>query len=121
MTTEQRLKKLEKELGRATCLNRWLLAIVALCLGVGLLAWASGSGTVLAQTNASAPSEVRVSSLVLEDEDGMTRAVLEATEDGTTLRLSDENGTVRVGLGAFGDGPAMGLYDENGRIIWSAP
>ncbi len=121
MTTEERLEKLERELSRARRHNRWLLAGAALCLGIGGLVWAFGPDTVVAQLDATTPNEVRASRLVIEDEDGTTRALLEATKGGTTLRLSDENGTLRIGLGAFGDGPALGLYDERGTVIWSAP
>jgi hypothetical protein len=54
MTTEERLAKVERELGRAKRRNRWLIAVVALAIGVWILAGTLGPTTAAAPAGAAA-------------------------------------------------------------------
>jgi len=57
MTTEERFENLERELARAKRRNRWLLAAVALAIGVWILAGTLGPTTAAAPAGAAAASE----------------------------------------------------------------
>jgi len=48
---------------------------------------------------ADAPKVIRANEFILEDENGVTRAVLSALKDG----------------------PNLVLYDEKGNLVWYAP
>jgi len=55
MTTEERLAKVERELGRAKRRSRWLLAALALGLGALTLVWASEAIAPKAEAQGAAP------------------------------------------------------------------
>jgi len=89
--------------------------------------------------------EVRARRLVLVDDEGRERAMLDMDEDAPVLCLCDEAGEVRAALGVNEDGPRLylldpdaaseacavlgvdkngpqlNLYDAAGKVIWSAP
>ena len=112
MTAQERLERLEVELGRARRWNRWLLLLVGLTVGACLVV----GGLAGRKTSAQADqSEVRTKCLMLQDDNGKTRAKLAMGKEGPRLALYDENGKVRAGLGAGKDGPVLALYDENGK------
>ena len=115
MTTEKRLEKLERELSRANRLNRWLLAGVGLCLGIGLVAWAFGPTVATAQPAGAALKVVRANQFVLEDETGKTRARLRMSRSGPELVLCDEKGNPRAELSVDKDRPRLALLDEDGK------
>ena len=56
MTTEERLAKVERELGRAKRRSRWLLAALALGLGVLALVWASAASVPKAEAQGAVAS-----------------------------------------------------------------
>ncbi|MBE3068833.1 MAG: hypothetical protein IMZ66_01215 [Planctomycetes bacterium] len=60
MTTEERLAKVERELGRAKRRNRWLIAVVALAIGVWILAGTLGPTTAAAPAGAAASEPQRL-------------------------------------------------------------
>ena len=111
MTTEERLEKVERELARAKSRTRWLLIIVVVCLGVGILVWALGSGAAI----------ITAKAFLVVDSEGRQRAGLTVTSDGPLLGLTDENETTRAGLSALRDGPMLGFWDENGEVLWGRP
>ncbi|MBI4183756.1 MAG: hypothetical protein HY521_07140 [Proteobacteria bacterium] len=115
MTTEERLENLERELSCAKRRSRRLLTGAALCLGIGLAAYALVPGPGLAQRGAGAPKEVRAGAFVLVDDNGMARAALFVVKDGPKLGLYDENDKPRAMLSVSKDGPTLGLYDENDK------
>jgi hypothetical protein len=118
MTAEERLEKLERELGRAKRRSRWLLAALGLGLGAFGLAWifARAAPTLQAQVGAGAERVVHANRFVLEDAAGREVAVLEIGPDGPVLRLRDAAGMPRAVVGMTADGPALGLLDENGKV-----
>jgi len=136
MTTEERLEKLEQELSAAKRRARWLLAGVAVCLGVGLAAWAFRPQAATAQPAPGNLNDIRARRIILEDDNGKPRLVLGAkegaglaltdengkpramlfmTKDGVRLSLSDENNQERAALAVTKDGPGLALYDQNGK------
>jgi hypothetical protein len=110
MSIEERFEKLEKDLHRARRRNRWLLAAVCACIGLGGAEWMSRPYPLLA------PKEVRAEGFVLVDAKGTVRAVLGTIPDGTTaLTLGDVEGKARASLGLDTNGaPALRLSDANG-------
>ena len=145
MTTEERLAKVERELGRVKRRTRWMVAVVGLAVVGLILAWTWSKITATTQTQAvgRASKVIRANALILEDLDGRDRVILCATADGAGLDLLDaagnaraglrvgadgpglslwdENGKTRAMLDAFKDGPGLSLRDEAGKAIWSAP
>ena len=116
MTTEERLERLERELGRAKRHNRWLLAGVALCLGIVLIARASGPPKAAAQPAGAASKVVHANGFVLEDRKGKTRAKLVMSKGRPGLALYDEKGKTRAGMSVSKDGPGFFLADEGGKL-----
>ena len=118
MTIEERLERLEGELGRARRFNRWLLAAVVLTAGVWLLAAFFQGEQARAQTTkpgSDSSGVIRAKAFVVEDEKGKARAQLDATKDGAGLSLYDEKGKPRAQLDATKDGAWLSLYDEKGK------
>ena len=120
MTTEERLDHLERQLSRANRRNRWLLAGVGLCLGIGLVAWTFRPTAATAQPAGAALKVVRATRFVLEDEKGKLRAMLAMDKDGPGLVLYDEKGNMRVLLAMGKDGPGIILCDEKEKPRWLA-
>ena len=136
MTTEERLAKLERELGRVKRRSRWLMAALVLGLGALVLVWALAGGPPSAETPrwAEAPPitrfaeldvlEVRAQRLVLVDDEGKVRATLGpastirailAADKGPRLSLYDAAGKERVTLSVTADGPRLDLFDAEGK------
>ena len=108
MTTEERLAKVERELGRVKRRTRWMLVTLGLGLAALALVWALAGG---------APSaEVRARRLVLEDDEGRERATLEMGAYGPRLRLLDAAGQDRARLAVIADDSGLSLADENGKF-----
>lgn len=83
--------------------------IVFVCLG--LLFSACQKVAALLETS---PREVHVTRLVLDDDKGNPRAVLEVGKDGAVVALYDAHGNQRAGLGETKEGPWLTLYDDRG-------
>ena len=115
MTTEQRLEKLERELSRATRCNSWLLAALAVFLGVWVIGESFGPETARAQPAAAAFKEIRANRIVVEDKKGKVRVDLSVDKDGPALTLSDDKGNTGVWLNLDKDGPALRLTDDKGN------
>lgn len=97
MTLEQRVVRLERR-------NRLLTAALLVVLG-GAVAWRP------------APQEtVRAQRLEVVDDRGRVRGVLEAGEDGPSLRLLDVAGVARASLEDAADGTALYLRDAEGTV-----
>ena len=112
MTTEQRLEKLERELSRATRCNSWLLAALAVFLGVWVIGESFGPETARAQPAAAAFKEIRANRIVVEDKKGKVRVDLSVDKDGPALTLSDDKGNTGVWLNLGKNGPALRLNDD---------
>ena len=140
MTTEERLAKVERELGRAKRRNQWLVAVVGLAV-VGLIlawTWSKTTATTQAQAVGGAEKVIRANTFIVEDANGKelaklavgptgpvlglkdangkTRAMLFVDEAGPVLSLSDEDGEERASLSVGKNGPGLGLSDENGKV-----
>jgi len=116
MTIEERFGKMERELERQKRRNRWLPGVVLVLVG-GFIAPALFKTTPL-QAREQVPGavkEIRAKSIVLDDENGKTRAMLRVGKDGPSLELFDENRKPRATLFVSKTGPALGLSDENGK------
>jgi len=116
MTIEERLESMERELGRMKRRNRWLLGAILIVVG-GLSApkvFETTASLARAQTGGTV-KEIRARSIVIEDENGKTRATLAANKDGSNLALYDEKGKGRAGLTVTKDGPGLTLFDINGK------
>ena len=134
MTTEQRLKRLERE-------NRWMrrIGVVAVAVAAAVFLIGQGGG------RAKEPPNLVARSLTLKDKEGTVRATLAAGVDGSCLVFVDEahkvraslivandgyadltfrdsDGKVRTQLGTFVRGsPNLRLFDAKGKVIWKAP
>ena len=122
MTTEERLARLELELTRVKRRNRWLLAGVALCFGIGLVAWTFVPQAATAQQQAVDVLDanvVRAKAFAVVGRDDLTCATLGPEP---FLFMSDENGEIRIMLAVTpNDGPILEFYDADGETIWTAP
>ena len=98
MTIEERLEKLERQLGRAKRRNYWLLVGLAVCVGLGGVAWAFRPEPARAQPALNAVKEIRANRFILEDKQGKTRAQLTVYSDGPRLSLFDQQGKVGAEL-----------------------
>ena len=117
MTTEERLAKVERELGRVKWRSRWLLAALGLGLGTLALVWASAANVPKAEAQGAAGERtVRANMFIVEDENGKTRATLGAVKAGPVLILSDENGRPRAMLSVDKAESRLTLSDENGEL-----
>ena len=118
MTTEERLGRLERELGRSRRLNLWLLVAMGLAAGAWILAVTFRGEQVWAQTTkpgSDSSGVIRAKAFVVEDEKGKPRAQLDATKDGAGLSLYDEKGKPRAQLTTTKDGAGLYLYDGSGN------
>lgn len=115
MTTEERLEKLERELGRAKRHNRCLLAGLAVCLGIGGVAWAFRPEPARAQIVWTGVKEVRANRFILEDKQGKARAQLTVYSDGPRLSLFDQWGKVCAELAATEGGARLALFGQKGE------
>jgi len=137
MTTEERLEKLERELGSAKRRNRWLVTAVALTVAGLSLGWTLTTAIPAARAKgvAAVPKTVRAREfvlvdergtmramlgmggepvLILADEKGLTRAMLTVNANGGgSLFLHDKNNRTRIGLSAGEKGSMLFLNDEN--------
>ncbi len=117
MTTEQRLENLERELARTKRRMRWLL--VSVFLGAGLVvlatAWMLSPDKALAENAVKAPIIIHANTLILDDENGKARAMLNVTKDGPALFVYDKQSKTSVVLGVLKDGPVLAMLDENGE------
>lgn len=120
MTTEERLERLEKTLGRSKRFNRWLLVSIGVAAGFWLSAGCLHSKPAWAQ--ATGPGSdgsglLRGKGLAIEDQNGKIRASLGLLEkDGPAmLRLYGENGKSNVRLCASNDDAWLCLSDESGE------
>ena len=119
MTTDERLERLERALGRSRRFNLWLLAAMGLAAGAWLLAGAFHGEQAWAQTTKpenDSSGVIRAKGFVVEDENGKTRAMLDMNKDVPRLRLFDEKGKPLVSLDASKDGAGLFLADENGKL-----
>jgi hypothetical protein len=114
MTIEDRLEKMERELGRVKRRNRWLLGAILLVAG-GLAVPAVLETTAFrarAQVAGTA-KEIRANKFVLEDENGKARGILTMGGEGPALILNDGSERARATLSIYKEGPGLALYDEN--------
>ena len=100
MTTEERLEKMERDYRRLKIGVYWVAAFAL------LVAFASDISL----------DPLTTRGLVIEDDDGNTRAVLGIKEGLVTFDLLDKNGKPRASMRVADDGPALVLVDENGKI-----
>jgi hypothetical protein len=116
MTNEERLAKMERELGRAKRRSRWLLVGLAVGLGALAFVWASAASVPRAEAQGAAGGRtVRANAFILEDEGGRVRASLHMDAGGPVLRLYDAAGQPRAGFGVSKLGPVLSLADAAGK------
>lgn len=135
MDAEERFSKIEKELSRARRVNLFLFAGFALLL-VALPLWLLfAPKQPVSKAADGIPGEIRARSIIVEDDEGHPRIVLDAPYGNAqlammdymgrrfaslrnrpcaTLDLSDSNGSERISLVAFDGGGSLYLYDANG-------
>ena len=124
MTTEERFEQLEAKLKRC---NRLLLAggalIVALsvlvCVGVAQKLTNSKPTAKVQGMNSFVPDVVRAREFVVVDENGETRAMLDADKNGPALSMFDTQGKPRAILNVDKDGPGLVMADANGKTSTS--
>lgn len=123
MTTDQRVERLERQLGQLKVLATALGALlVVLVIYLGLLGLEDRTGAA-AQGRSEIQQEVRASSFVLEDAQGRERArlalglgsVVDGRPDGAGLFLYHESGRPHVQLGIKWDGSFLSLSDDSGN------
>ena len=106
MTTEERLEKLERELGRERRRNCRVLASVLVITVLGAAAvvvlMTGGTPTAFAQARGTVYNVLRARRFVLVDRRGKERAWLKVDVDkgGPALELLDRKGKVRWAFGA---------------------
>jgi hypothetical protein len=100
MTTEERIEKMERDYRR--------LKIGVYCVAAFALLVAFTSGISL--------DPLTTRGLVIEDDDGNTRAVLGTKEDMVTFDLLDKNGKPRASMAVMEHGPLVMLNDKNGKV-----
>ncbi|MGB2936892.1 MAG: hypothetical protein WBD05_01635, partial [Phycisphaerae bacterium] len=76
MTTEERLAKVEQELGRAKRRSRWLLAALGLAFAAWVLVDIFGLKSAGVQGGGAVVNEVCAQRVVLVDDEGRARAWL---------------------------------------------
>ena len=114
MTTEERLAKVERELGRAKRRSRWLLA--ALGLSLGALVWESAARTPRAEAQGAVGGRtVRANAFVLENAAGRERATLDLFGNGSSLNLLNAAGETRAVLAMTADKAVLGLIGPAGK------
>ena len=113
----ERLEKVERHLRVEKRRNRWLLATVGLGVVGLVLAWILGGTTTTAQAQgaSSGLKEIRANRLILEDQNGKSRAELAVDKDGPRLVLTDQNGKIGATLNLDKDGSGLALLDETGK------
>jgi hypothetical protein len=126
-STDNRLKRLEKELARTKAelfrMSRrhlWLLRSGLLMAGIlALVLMLMDTGRpVQARGGATAHRETRAKGFVLVDEKGKPRAILGMNKEGPGLALLDEKGQARATMGLTEVGPVLALLGEgNSRAI----
>ena len=115
MTTEERLRRLERELSWANRCNRWLLVGIAVAAVAGfLLAWVEGGVLMASQGQQGVAEEIRANAFVLVDDAGRVRAELSVNQIGVSVDLYDEAGTIRTQLVATEALAGLLLHDEAG-------
>lgn len=100
---------------------------VLVCLGVGILAVGcklltdtareaeeatKEATTTLVESAVELPDELRVKRLVLQDDEGRERAVLEMSDGGPGLFLFDEEGNKRAAVALSRDGTPVSLQEQ---------
>lgn len=138
MTTEERLEAMEKELIRAKCHARGLLAAGLVAGGLLATVWLVGETvcparadegdiearikTVLekarqreAEKAAKAAQVVWATEFVLVDAEGRERGAMKMGPTGPQLSLAGEDGKVRTVLGGRNDGGWLTLCDRNAK------
>jgi hypothetical protein len=108
MTTEERVKRLEREV-------RWTRvggAVTAVALACVVLV---GAGQE--QDKPEVLDEVRARSFMLVDEAGSSRAVLKTFDGGTSLVLRAKDGKNSVYLGTENGAAKLSLYDGGTRVF----
>ena len=114
MTTEERLDKIEKELHQARRFNCWLLAVAGLAVLAWVMSSSLGARTVGAQTSAPAMKVLSANKFVVQDANGVPRAVLGVDEHGSGLTLCDEDGRPRAALAMAKTAPVLSFFTEKG-------
>jgi hypothetical protein len=111
MTLEERIEKLESELNRTKNRKRKAWAVVAAIIilsGIAVYARGNGAG------QSDIPYEIRAQQIVLVDEKGNPRCILNMGKDGPGLTLSDNNGEMRSILSVDANESRLSLYDKKG-------
>ncbi|MBW2647831.1 MAG: hypothetical protein JRE23_17005, partial [Deltaproteobacteria bacterium] len=112
MSTDERMKKMERQLARVRWFNCCLIACIILSLG----AW------VISKT--FDPETVRAKRFIVEDENGKARAVLGIGEESAALgmgknspclMMSGENGRPLIMMVMSEEGSKLILSGENGK------
>ena len=106
MTTEERLKKLERKIEEMQTVIRTR----ALCILDD-----QGQDRVKVGMTEDGPR------LFMLDENDRVLAVMAVNENGPRLGMRDENEKIRAGVAVAKEGPTLVVLDANGKPIWEAP
>jgi len=115
VTTEERLKKLEKELAEGRRLTGWMLGALGLSLGAWVAIGAFKPGTARAQPARAALKEVRANRFIVMNDKGEATAMLFASDDTVGLSITSQKDKIRALFGIGKDGCGVYLYDEKGE------
>jgi len=135
MSTDERMKKMERQLARVIWFNCCLIACIVLSLGVWFISKTFGPETVRAkrfivedengkgrailgmskESDAALGVGKNSPCLMMSDENGMPLVMMVMSEEGSKLILSGENGKGGASLSAKKNEPALSLSDENGK------
>jgi len=113
MNTEERLERLERELTATRRRSRWLLAFIALAVG---LAWTLTSNAPPVQAQGRNRKVVRAREFILENATGRQRASLRTNKYGfAELIMFDKKNVARVHLGMNESG-AVAFVLSDGKM-----
>ena len=93
-----------------------LLLLVAFSVGINaVFDLLLPSQHAFAQSKDRQQGEIRASRIVLEDNEGRSRCIIEVSDGNPRIQLRDKSGIVRAGVAIGDDGPLLWLADENGK------
>ena len=127
MTTEERMKKLEKRSG----LLSLVLVVIMVMLTVDMVSdmffstppelIEAQKGFLVGDEEDRSRTLIAGGNLSLKDKNDKIRTLLYTEEKGSALKILDQNGNLRVSLGEIEGKTELTMWDKNGKVIWKAP
>src|SRR5665213_2331992 len=123
MTIEERLEVVEKELNRTKRHNRYLLCVVLVFIGIGIIGaspsnWKSIDDLPPVPDTDTDGNVIKANGFSIEDENGKIRASLRMDRGEPELVLFDVKGKTRICLSMISkygpnEGPFLEMLDKN--------